>query len=430
MNKSSVLLTGAAVVFAAGLVAAAAPQTNPHLEIARGFLAFLDPNPGGLGGNGRSCADCHMPTDRFQLAPASVEARFQRLQRMRQENPAADDALFRPIDADDFRTNGDAASDYTNLRENALVRITFPLPPNMRLIDPLTNQPSDDKFVDVWRSVPTINDVALTGPTAGNPWMRDPNRFGGYQLDARVATLQEQAIGALVNHAQVQAAPPQRLLDDLSAFQRAQFSNPRIRALAEAIDEGATVLPEADLPLDPVEREGKAVFERACAVCHGGPSEATAQLPVVRFHDIASQCPRPVDPQGRFAFDACRPSLARNERTYEITVGTTKVRRTSSDPGRALLTGFVGGPAPRDDWNKFDVPSLRGIAGTAPYFHNNSAATIEEVVDHYIEFFKRVEAGVLPGTPIPPVATTDGIHFDRRPTAEERAALIAYLKRK
>jgi hypothetical protein len=151
---------------------------------------------------------------------------------------------------------------------------------------------------------------------------------------------------------------------------------------------------------------------------------------VVRFHDIVSQCPRPVDPQGRFAFTACSPSLTRNARTYEITVGTTKVRRTSSDPGRALLTGFVGGPAPRDDWNKFDVPSLRGIAGTAPYFHNNSAATLEEVVDHYIEFFKRVEANLVPGTPLPPVATTDGIHFDRRPTAEERAALIAYLKRK
>jgi cytochrome c peroxidase len=431
VNKPSVLLTAGVLVFAAGLAAAgAASESNPHLDAARGFLAFLDPNPAGLAGNGRSCADCHMPTDQFQLSPASVEARFQRLQQMRQDNPAADDPLFRPIDADDFRANGNAASDYTNLRENGLVRITFPLPPNVRLIDPLTNLPSDETFVDVWRSVPTINDVAITGPTAGNPWLREPNRFGGYQLDARVGTLQEQAVGALVNHAQVQSAPPQRLLDDLAAFQRAQFSSPRVRALADAIAQGSALLPDPDLPLDPLEQEGKAVFQRACAVCHGGPSETTSPLPVVRFHDIVSQCPRPVDPQGRFAFAACSPSLARNARTYEITVGTTTVRRTSSDPGRALLTGFAGGPAPRDDWNKFDVPSLRGIAATAPYFHNNSADTLEEVVDHYIEFFKRVEAVAVPGTPIPPVATTDGIHFDRRPTAEERAALIAYLKRK
>lgn len=179
MNKPSVLLTAGVLVFAAGLAAAgAASESNPHLDAARGFLAFLDPNPAGLAGNGRSCADCHMPTDQFQLSPASVEARFQRLQQMRQDNPAADDPLFRPIDADDFRANGNAASDYTNLRENGLVRITFPLPPNVRLIDPLTNLPSDETFVDVWRSVPTINDVAITGPTAGNPWMREPNRFG------------------------------------------------------------------------------------------------------------------------------------------------------------------------------------------------------------------------------------------------------------
>ena len=73
------------------------------------------------------------------------------------------------------------------------------------------------------------------------------------------------------------------------------------------------------------------------------------------------------------------------------------MRRTSSDPGRALLTGFVGGPRAQDDWDKFDVPGLRGISKTAPYFHNNSAATLEEVVDHYIEFFKRVQANSPPG---------------------------------
>jgi cytochrome c peroxidase len=74
------------------------------------------------------------------------------------------------------------------------------------------------------------------------------------------------------------------------------------------------------------------------------------------------------------------------------------------------------------------MPGLRGIADTAPYFHNNSAATLENVVDHYIEFFKRVEANAPPGV-VPPAASTDGVHFDRRPTLEERAALLAYLRK-
>ena len=47
------------------------------------------------------------------------------------------------------------------------------------------------------------------------------------------------------------------------------------------------------------------------------------------------------------------------------------------------------------------MPALRGIRKTAPYFHNNSAATLEEVVDHYTEFFKRVRANAPPGV-VPP----------------------------
>jgi cytochrome c peroxidase len=404
---------------------------EPCDAVARGAVAFFDRQLHGLESNGRACADCHMAADHFQLSPADAEARFQRLVTARRADRAADDPLFRPIDADDFRTNGDAASDYANLRENGLVRITFPLPPNMRLIDPATNLPSSELFVDVWRSVPTVNDVALTGPDTANPWFRGPNQTGGYQLDARVATLQEQALGALINHAQIGAAAPQRLLDDLASFQRVLFTNPRVRDLSAAITAGTVPLPDPDPPLNALEQQGKAVFQRACAQCHGGASQSNSAAPIIRFHDINSQCPRPVDTvsPARFVFAACPARLARNARTYEITLpaafGGVKVRRTTSDPGRALQTGYAGGPPPQDDWKKFDMPALRGIADTAPYFHNNSAATLEDVVDHYIEF---VKANAPPG-PIPPIATTDGVHFDRAPLPAERAALLAYLRK-
>ena len=403
---------------------------EPCAAVTRGLDAFFDRRLHDLGGNGRSCADCHMATDHFQLSPRDVEARFQLLRWERLWNRNADDPLFRPIDADDFRTHGEDASDFSNLRQNALVRVSFPLPPTMRLIDPVTNQPSSETFVDVWRRVPSVNDVALTGPDGSNPWPRDPNHFGGYQLDARVGTLQEQALGALTNHAQVQHAPPQQLLDDLASFQRVLFTNHRVRALSDAVRAGTSPLPDPDPRLNALEQRGKQVFERACAQCHGGPGQSTALAALPRFQDIVTQCPRPVDTApARFAFAACPPSLARNARTYEIKLidGST-ARRTSSDPGRALLTGFVGGPAPLDDWNKLDVPGLRGLSQTAPYFHNNSATTLENVVDHYIEFFKRVEALHVAGTPVPPVATTDGVSFDRHPTAEERPALLAYLR--
>jgi cytochrome c peroxidase len=398
--------------------------------VARGLFGFIDRHPRGLSTNGRSCADCHMPFDSLQLSPAGAEARFQSLERRRQYNPNAFDPLFLPIDADDFRVHGDNASDFSNLRQNGLIRITLPLPANLRLIDPATNAPSAETSVDLWRAVPTVLNVRLTGPDNLNPWPRGPNASGGFQLDARIGTLSEQARGALMNHAQAQAEPTAGFLDDLAALEQVLFSSARVARLSDAIRSGASALPDIDPPLDALQAQGKATFIRACAQCHGGPGMSTPQPPVVRFHDISTQCPRPVDTvtPARFLFTPCPVRLTRNARTYEITLNNgTVARRVSSDPGRALLSGFVGGPAGQDDWNKLDIPGLRGISHTAPYFHNNSAATLEEVADHYVQFYKRVPTVAPPGV-VPPVATTDGVHFDRALQPEERDGLVAYLR--
>jgi hypothetical protein len=405
------------------------------IAVVRGLFQFVDRRLHGLQGNGRACADCHVLSDGFQLSPANAEARYQALQRRRLSNPRADDPLFRPVDANDYRVNGDNATDYSNLREHALIRVTLPLPANAQLIDRATGQPSSERSVDVWRAVPTVNNVKLTGPDALNPWARGPNPSGGYQLDARFGTLQEQALGALRAHAEIQVAPPQRFLDDLSAFQSVLFSSRGVRELSEAIDAGLSPLPDPDPPLNEVEQAGKVVFTRACGQCHGGPGQSTPQLPAVRYHDISTSCPRPVDPSPtpRFVFKPCPTSLAGNIRTYLFTLpdGST-VTRSSSDPGRALLTGFVlPPPAPpaTDDWNKLDVPSLRGISRTAPYFHNNSADTIEEVVDHYKAFFTRVLLNAPAGKPLPPAISTDGKNPDRPPTPDEIPSLLAYLRK-
>ena len=100
-----------------------------------------------------------MPSDAFQLSPAAARARFDALIARRAEDPAADDPLFRPVDADDFRVNGDAAADFSNLVENGLVRVTMPLPLNVKLIDPATGQPSDETTVDLWRAVMPVMNV-------------------------------------------------------------------------------------------------------------------------------------------------------------------------------------------------------------------------------------------------------------------------------
>ena len=63
----------------------------------------------------------------------------------------------------------------------------------------------------------------------------------------------------------------------------------------------------------------------------------------------------------------------------------------SPDPGRALITGDLN---PFDSLNAFKIPQLRGIRRTAPYFHDNSAATLEDVVKHYKRFFEVVDARI------------------------------------
>jgi mono/diheme cytochrome c family protein len=375
-----------------------------------------------------------------------------------------DDPLFRAIDADDFRVKGAAARDFTNLTQNGLIRITIPLPANVKLLDcgaavpcPASARPTSETGADVWRSVPSIFDVKITGPDDAAPvWPRGPNQSGGYQLDGRIDTLQNQALSALRNHAGITVDPPANFLDDLAAFQSEQFSSPRVKALSEAITAGTKPLPDPDPVLNALETAGKAVFNRSCAQCHGNldnhPSGSTPILQgaqgtptaLARYHDILTACPRPVDNVSPPRFAPCSASQMANVRTYEITNSGVApggspcggsvpqpacvTRLTTSDPGRLLLTGYpdVGG---RGDIQHMDVPSLRGIKRTAPYFSNNTALTLEDMLEHYKQFFKRVQVQ----NPAAPLLTTQpGVTpavIDRPFTDAEVPALLAYLRK-
>jgi cytochrome c peroxidase len=63
----------------------------------------------------------------------------------------------------------------------------------------------------------------------------------------------------------------------------------------------------------------------------------------------------------------------------------------------------------------FKTPQLRDIAQTAPYFHDGSAATLEEVVDHYI-------TGGQVKTNLSPLMNPLSL------TAEEKQALVAFMR--
>jgi cytochrome c peroxidase len=59
---------------------------------------------------------------------------------------------------------------------------------------------------------------------------------------------------------------------------------------------------------------------------------------------------------------------------HNLGIGADK---TPQDPGRYGLTGVS------EDWGRFRTPTLRNVALTAPYFHDGSAATLNDVIEVY-----------------------------------------------
>jgi len=80
-----------------------------------------------------------------------------------------------------------------------------------------------------------------------------------------------------------------------------------------------------------------------------------------------------------------------------------------------------------EDMGKFRSPSLRNVAVTAPYFHDGSAATLEEVLEHYMRGGRLIEEGPNAG---------DGAESPRKNAfirefmlrEYEKEAIIAFLK--
>jgi cytochrome c peroxidase len=88
-----------------------------------------------------------------------------------------------------------------------------------------------------------------------------------------------------------------------------------------------------------------------------------------------------------------------------------RVARELADPGRMRATG-------RElDRGAFRTPGLRGLLHTAPYLHDGSAATLEEVVD------RKLAGGIKTGDP-----TVDRRLANVRLSPVQRRQLLAFLR--
>jgi cytochrome c peroxidase len=112
-------------------------------------------------------------------------------------------------------------------------------------------------------------------------------------------------------------------------------------------------------------RQGLALFQgkAGCAQCHGG-----ALLSDQRFHALGG-------PEHADIFS--NPFRHVSFRRFFRTLGAPGVENYREDPG------LYGVTKEKADWGKFRTPSLREVGRTAPYMHNGSLATLEEVVAFY-----------------------------------------------
>lgn len=340
-------------VFAAG--SGCAPASEPADKPAASAEDLFEHET--FGGNGRTCRTCHT-SETGTMTPAQAEALFV-------SNPSA--PLFRSTDSDDGK-----GESYTRLRQSATIRVTLPIPPNIRLKD----DPARTTFT-VNRGIPTTTDITLTDEVL--------------MYDGRESSRASQVSAAVSAHYEPQRPPSPAEVDAIVGFEEtdAFFSSPATRDFARGGPPPGLPLGESD-----AQTRGRRFFEPGgqCTVCHGGPMLDTTDAENKMFgagsrfeSNLVSANAEPLGLiGGNFT------TTANVERAWVIDVardgfgGDDDLELTVPDLGRALVTGD---PA---DITLFKIPTLRNISHTPPYFRDGSAETLADVVDHYQRFINAV----------------------------------------
>ncbi len=350
--------------------------------------------------NGRTCFTCHRGQSLNFGLPAPPLS----------DTIDPSDPLFTGIEAD---AQGDPDG-FANLNDLGLVKYR---PNRFNLA-----RPQSDPFRQVffWRkSQPLVNLIF--------------NR--GFLNDGRGRLMFETARGAIFSHTQETDSRFDDMIHvqdvrDFEAFLFAQISDPSLEPLLDKNHPQHRRLKRRPFKTVPVQtwaqRRGKWVFIRDCMACHNTPQvfnnisnvQATGTDPD-RHPDFPTHGPnvgrtfnigvselnkhalRFTVPDGSGGFDPVVLELARED-------GSVVNHTVTFDIGLAATTARVA------DIGHFKVPQLRKISELGPYFHDNSADTLEEV----IEYFNSAHYN----------NSKHGQWFPIHESAQEKADLLEFLK--
>ena len=354
-----------------------------------------------LGTSGRACATCHVPSEGWSLVPAEVQRRF--------ETSAGLDPLFQPHDAAvspraDVTTLDARRRAYALLLERGLIRVGLAMPAGAEFELAAVHDPygfaSAAELSLFRRPLPATNLKFITTVTwdgreshAGRPIVNDllAQSAGAANTHARGVSLDDAQRRAIVDfeRALLTAQSQDRRVGALDAdlaiggplalagqpFRFAinsildQTGTPPTRVVFTLFDAWATSPDEGRRSV----ARGQAIFNErtlgtrrvTCSGCHNAPNAGSSSTGA--FFDGATQAPDAALPL--YTLRCARGPMAGQ------TLRTT-------DPGWGLVTGRCV------DVGRFKVPTLRGLAGRAPYFHDGSAATLEDVVHSYDRRFE------------------------------------------
>lgn len=350
--------------------------------------------------NGRTCFTCHRGQNvGFGLPPPPLS-----------NTVALTDTLFTGLDAD---AQGDPDGLH-NLDQLGLVKIR----PNR--FNPTRPQPDSFRQVFFWRKSPHMINLGLVN---------------GFLHDGRGRTMFETARGALFSHTQDSDERFDDLFfasdgfgSDMEAFLFGLVSDPALAALRDPNDPMFATLMNKPFYTVPIQtkaqKRGKKAFKKYCMSCHNVPNV---------FGNLSN-----IEPVGsgarRFEFPPMAPSVAR---TFDIGVAQRNLHdlRFTHDNGDGTFSpivlalvdedgmvsmhtvtfdvGLAATTSRLEDLGRFKVPQLRGVKDAGPYFHDNSADTLVEVID----YFNSAEYN----------SSRDGSRFPIHMSAKERADLLEFL---
>lgn len=396
-------------------------STDGHIDLTNEF--FQD-----LGTNGRRCVTCHLPTAGWTITPAQTQAVFALTLGGVIDDGLGLGAVFRTNDGAnsplaDVSTLAARRRAYSMLLTKGLIRVGMPIPAGAEFelvaVDDPYGFASADELSLFRRPLPTTNLKFLSAV------MWDGREtFAGQSIEF---DLGHQANDAVLGHAQATFPLTQAQQDSIVAFESklhtAQVWDDRALALAAA---GARGGPDAlidqpfyiginDLfgdsrtraPFNPVvfdiydawaTQAGNAVARARAAIARGQAlfnSKPIDIFGVSGINDeaifgfpehVAGTCTTCHDSPNAGDHSTAVPLdigvSAASRRTPDLPLYTLRNRNTgaivqTTDPGRAMVTG---------QWKHIGRrkgPILRGLAARAPYFHNGSAADLDEVVEFY-----------------------------------------------